>query len=382
MSVCIQQTLSTPLKLGFIGGGVNSAVGYTHYVASQLDSKWQVTSGYFSRHADVNYQTALSWHISEFKEYDCWQHYVDEEGKRLDAIVILTPTPQHAEQVIYLLEKGIPVICEKALTASVQDSMTIHRALKNTKGFLAITFNYSGYSMVRELRSRIAQGELGYIHQIQVEMQSDAFINKSSKGKPQNWRLEDGTIPTILLDLAVHLHHLVYYITGKSPISVMGKFHNFSQYKGIIDDAHLLVNYTDNMSATYWVSKSAYGHKNGLRIRVYGELGSAEWFQEHPDQLIVSNNSSLVTHYNRGTAIHQDKIIERFKPGHPTGFIEAFANLYSDMADNLLRFKKTPENFSFDENVFGWQHAHEGLNLLQAATLSDQKKCWCLLETQ
>ena len=112
MSVCIHQSSSTPLRLGFIGGGVNSAVGYAHYVASQLDSKWQVMSGYFSRHADVNYQTALSWHIPEFKAYDCWQDYVDEEGKKLDAIVVLTPTPQHAEQVIYLLENGIRIICE------------------------------------------------------------------------------------------------------------------------------------------------------------------------------------------------------------------------------------------------------------------------------
>jgi predicted dehydrogenase len=381
MSISIKQPLPKPLRLGFIGGGVNSAVGYAHYVASQLDNKWQVVSGFFSRHSDINRQTAESWHIPEFEQYASWQQYVDQELQHLDAIVVLTPTPQHVEQVCYLLERGVPVICEKALTASVPDSMKIHEVLTHTNGFLAVTFNYSGYSMVRELKARIAQGDLGKIHLVQVEMQSDAFINKASKGKPQEWRLQDGAIPTILLDLAVHLHHLVYFITENYPVSVLAEFNNFSSYKGIVDDAHLLVNYTNDMRASYWVSKAAYGHKNGLKVRVYGELGSAEWFQEHPDQLIIANESSVVTQYNRGTAIHQDKIVERFKPGHPTGFVEAFANLYSDIADNLAKFKLNSSDFKFDETVFGWEHAHEGLELLQTASQSHQQRAWCRLNS-
>lgn len=381
MSVMIQQTLAKPLRLGVIGGGVNSAVGYAHYVASQLDNKWQIVSGYFSRDPETNLKTALAWHIPEFKQYPSWQDYVMSENQGLDAIVVLTPTPQHAEIVSFLLENGIAVICEKALTASVEDSNKIKASLDKSAGFLAVTFNYSGYSMVRELKSRIANGELGRILQVQIEMQSDAFINKASKGKPQDWRLKDGPIPTILLDLAVHLHHLVHYVTAQTPMSVLAEFNNFSLYKNIVDDAHLWIEYSENMRASYWVSKSAYGHKNGLRIRVYGEKGSAEWFQEQPDQLMVANEASVVTLYNRGNALNQDKIVERFKPGHPTGFIEAFANLYSDIADNLARYKLNPSQFEFDENVFGWAHAHEGLNLLQTATRSNTEGCWCNLKS-
>lgn len=376
MSKVIEQPLAKPLNLGVIGGGVNSAVGYAHHVASQLDNKWRVVSGFFSRDPEMNRKTAESWHIPNFRPYNDWQSYIQTEKKALDAVVVLTPTPSHNEIVCALLKQGIPVICEKALTASLDESEQIGKVLKQEKGFLAVTFNYSGYSMVRELRKRALDGSLGIITQIQVEMQSDAFINQAAQGSPQPWRLKDGEIPIILLDLAVHLHHLVHFVTDKHPRKVLGDFHHFARFPGIVDDAYLWVDYDDDVKASYWVSKAAYGHKNGLRIRVFGTEGSAEWFQETPDQLMVANVDSVMMHYNRGTAVHQDQIVERFKPGHPTGFVEAFANLYSDIADNLTRYLDSPSDFEFDDYVFGWEHAHEGLNMLQKATESNQKRAW------
>lgn len=376
MSKQIQQPLAQPLKLGVIGGGVNSAVGYAHYVAAQLDNKWQIISGFFSRDPETNRQTAEAWHIPNFAQYDSWQTYIQAEKQNLDAVVVLSPTPKHAEMVCYLIEQGIPVICEKAMTANTNDSLKIKHALDQFGGFLAITFNYSGYSMVRELKKRIQDGELGKLLQIQIEMPSDAFINQMAQGKPQDWRLADGEIPTILLDLAVHLHHLIGFVSEKIPQKVMADFHHFSKFDGIIDDAYIWGNYSDDMKASIWLSKTAYGYKNGLNIRVFGDQGSAQWYQETPDILKITNRESVEMQYNRGNALNQDSIVERFKPGHPTGFVEAFANLYSDIADNLCRYQSQPEKFEFDEQVFGWDHAHEGLMMLKKATESSKKGCW------
>lgn len=376
MAKLIQQPLAQPLRLGVLGGGVNSAVGYAHYVAAQLDNKWQIVSGFFSRDPVTNRQTAEAWHIPEFKQYPSWQAYIEAEAKGLDAVVVLSPTPQHTPMVCQLLELGVPVICEKAMTATLADSAKIQAALQASKGFMAVTFNYSGYSMVRELKKRIQAGELGKLLQIQIEMPSDAFINQTAQGKPQDWRLADGEIPTILLDLAVHLHHLIYFVSEQTPLKVMADFNHFSKFDGIIDDAKIWAKYTQQMQASIWLSKTAYGHKNGLKIRVYGDQGSASWYQETPDELVITNRESVQMTYNRGNAHHQDWVVERFKPGHPTGFIEAFANLYSDIADNLVRFKGTPDNFELDENVFGWAHADEGLRMLKTSVEAAQTGCW------
>lgn len=376
MSKFIQQPLAQPLKLGVLGGGVNSAVGYAHYVASQLDNKWQVVSGFFSRNPLINRQTAEAWHIPNFKQYETWQDYIQAEKAQLDAVVVLSPTPQHSAMVRYLIEQGVAVICEKAMTADLADSLLIKQTLDQYGGFLAITFNYSGYSMVRELKQRVQSGELGKLLQVQIEMPSDAFINQAAQAKPQDWRLADGSIPTILLDLAVHLHHLIYFVTEKHPLKVMADFHHFSKFDGIIDDAYIWAKYCDDMKASIWLSKTAYGYKNGLKIRLFGDQGSAEWFQEIPDQLTVTNRESVVMQYNRGNALNQGWVVERFKPGHPTGFIEAFANLYSDIADNLIRYQQQPQGFVFDGTVFGWEHAHQGLKMLNSAVESDNSQAW------
>lgn len=380
MPKLIEQPLAKTLRLGVLGGGINSAVGYAHYVASQLDNKWQIVSGFFSRDPQTNQQTAEAWHIPNFKQYHDWQAYIQAEKANLDAVVVLSPTPQHAHMACYLIENGIPVICEKAMTANVADSFKIKQALDQFGGFLAITFNYSGYSMLRELKKRIQQRELGKLLQIQIEMPSDAFINQAAQSKPQDWRLADGEIPMVLLDLAVHLHHLIHFVSEKTPHQVMADFHHFSRFEKIVDDAYLWVKYSDDMKASIWLSKTTYGHKNGLKLRVYGDQGSAQWYQESPDELLMTNRESVQMRYNRGNALNQDMIMERFKPGHPTGFVEAFANLYSDVADNLCRFRKTPQEFEFDESVFGWQHAHEGLMMLKKATESNQKGCWVKIE--
>ncbi len=363
-----------PLRLGFIGGSIQSAVGLTHCTASQLDNRWQLVSGCFSQYKKISSETGLRWGLPEHKIFSNWKEYIISEKQHIDAIVVLTPTPEHHIVVTYLLENNIPVICEKAMAADLQKSDIIRAALDKYKGFLAITFNYSGYPMVRELRRHVLDNRLGNLTQIQIEMPSDAFIQAEEKMSPQAWRLSDGKIPTILLDLAVHLHHLTSFLTNLKPLSVNADFHHFSIFNDIIDNAYIWVNYEQNFRCSMWVSKTALGHRNGLKLRLFGDQGSAEWYQEEAEKLhLFSKNSTKIT-YDRGNCSYQDEIRERFKPGHPAGFIEAFANLYSDIADALIDYKNNNDWSS--SYVFDWQHANEGLMLLQAASVANQTRLW------
>lgn len=371
---------ASKLKLGFIGGGINSAVGQTHKIASQMDERWVLEAGCFSRDPEINHSTSNHWHIQHHRLYADSTEMLQQEKGKLDAVAILTPTPSHAELVIQAIEQGYAVICEKSLAASAVDAEKIEQAVTTHQGFLAVTYNYTGYPMIRELQQLIQQGEIGKLHQIHIEMPQEGFQKLNAAGKsivPQTWRLQDGTIPTISLDLGVHLVHMIGFLSGETPLEVMATESNYGNFKGIIDNISCLSKYTGGLSCQLWYSKTALGQSNGLKVRVYGATGSAEWLQMEPEYLILNNQAGEKKVITRAS----NRVIEsikpnynRFKAGHPSGFIEAFANYYTDLADSLIEFQ-TKGTFS-SPWIFTAKEALSGLLMLEAMTNSAKNNCW------
>ena len=234
--------------------------------------------------------------------------------------------------------------------------------------------------MVRELRQRILDGQFGKIQQLHIEMPQEGFVRPPAiAGKaapPQSWRLKDDFIPTICLDLGVHLHHLSYFLTDGEAETVNAEFNTFSQYQDIVDNVAMWLQFSDGMTTNFWMSKTAIGRRNGLRIRLFGEQGSAEWFQMEPEQLQIATMDGTQMIIDRGgqAGVAAEGRYNRMKVGHPSGFIEAFANLYSDFADALLEWRKTRRHTN--PYVFGIEHAVDGLALFHAARLSSSSRRW------
>jgi predicted dehydrogenase len=369
-----------PLKVAFIGGGETSAVGYVHFAASQLDNNFQVIAGAFCRSSEANESTAQRWNIDSDRVYNCWRALIEKEADNVDAFVVLTPTPDHLKMLTVLLDKNLPIICEKSLVVGPKEMAVLKKHYQADKHFLAVTFNYSGYAMVRELKHKIANGELGKIQKIHLEMPQEGFRRPpdiaGKTAKPQAWRLCDGELPTICLDLGVHLHHLSSFLLNVEPSETIAEFSNHSQYPELVDDIQMLIRYPNNIKGSMWMSKTAIGHRNGLQIRIYGEKGSAKWLQLNPDELALSFNDGRREILDRASDCHHagDFKYNRMKPGHPTGFVEAFANLYRDIAISLHAFKNNKTIQS--PYVFGVEHAADGLNLFKAAKESIHSGRW------
>jgi predicted dehydrogenase len=363
--------IMTPLKIGFIGGGLNSAVGYTHYTSSHLDGLFRLVAGCFSRDPEINVATAGRYSVDPSRTYATWKQLVETEKDRLDAVVVLTPTPSHAEIVAALLEAKLPVICEKALAISVAECTAIAHNVEEHKGFLAVTYNYSGYPMFRELVARCRAGELGRLHQIQVEMPQEGFLRRQAgtqAPRPQAWRCVDYEIPTVSLDLGVHLHHLVDVVCGGlKPIRVAAAQSHTGLVAGVVDNVNALSLYQEDLLVNAWYGKTALGVRNGLRLRVYGSEGSGEWLQCEPERLTLAHadgSNIVLDPGSPGLLEANQPRYQRFKPGHPGGFIEAFANLYADIAAALQLRKGIGKGPSGP--VLGPSHALEGLQWLQA----------------
>lgn len=371
------------LKLAFIGGGLNSAVGYAHFCASQLDGRFKVVAGCFSRHKDINQSTAQNWGVERI--YSDYFKLLEQEKCKVDAIVILTPTNKHFEVVIKALELNIPIICEKSLVDNSKDAHEILN-LYSKDSFIAVTYNYTGYPMVRELKGLIEKGFLGKVHRIQIEMPQEGFIRLGLDGgkiQPQDWRLSDNQIPVISLDLGVHLYDMVQFLTGESPIAVLSEESTNGRFEQVKDDISCIAKYTNDLTVNMWFSKCALGNSNGLKFSLYGSKASASWTQTNPEELSIAFMDGSRKIIDRGVPaiIANQQRYNRFKVGHPSGFIEAFANLYSDIADQLLEKKKLKLQIR-EKYIQSLRDSVDGLIFFQNAHISHIEKKWIFFDEE
>ncbi|MBI5087825.1 MAG: Gfo/Idh/MocA family oxidoreductase [Actinobacteria bacterium] len=283
--------------------------------------------------------------------------------------------------MLALLEAGFDVISEKALAGSSRSADALHAAAQSAGRFLAVTFNYSGYPMVRELRARVQAGEFGRIVAANVEMPQEGFLRVNVEGQPiqpQEWRQRDGSIPTVSLDLGTHTHHLARFILGADPLELVATQAHHGRVSTVADYVSCIARYPDGVDVDMWYGKCALGNRNGLRMRVYGETASAEWLQTNPEELRIADaqaNIRIIDRVSPGTRVASDVRYERFKVGHPAGFLEAFANLYWDLADCLVEFRETGRYTS--DYVYGAAEAADGLRMLEAIAESSARHEWC-----
>ncbi len=371
------------LRVGFIGGGGSSAVGRVHRSAIELDQNFELVSGCFSRNYQESKNSALLYAVSPSRAYSSIDDFLVKEVDEIDAVIILTPQDQHFEHVSKCIKYGLPVICEKSLVSTYDQAISLKEILSHSEGFLAVTYNYTGYPMVREMKSLVSSGAIGDVQQIQIEMPQEGFARLSPDGKsipPQNWRLKDGPLPVLSLDLGVHIHMLIRFIAGQSPEEVVAISSSRGNFE-VIDNIQAIVKYSDGMHCGIWYSKSALGYSNGLRVRVFGSKGALEWLQEEPDKLNYFDNTGnrfVITRASSLCSVSCLSRYQRFKAGHPTGFLEAFANYYVDIA-NQIWLHKVNKMVPFGDYTFGIEESIEGLKLLEAISKSSSSRSWELV---
>jgi predicted dehydrogenase len=368
------------LSLGFVGGAPNSAAGYAHFAAARMDNLWSLDAGAFSTHEEVNRHAGAVYGVDASRTYAGLEELLAVEVDRLDAVALLTPTPLHYEMTLSCLRAGLPVICEKALALSSAQAREIQTVCEERGGFLAVIYNYSGYPMVRELRRLIRDGVLGDILHFQAEMPQEGYLRTDAQGsKPnvQGWRLQDGPVPTLHLDLAVHLHELVHYLTGLKPLEVVADQSSRGWFD-VVDNVSCLARYSGDVKGQLWFSKCALGHRNGLRLRIYGREASAEWYQMNPEQLLISHRDGRREIRDRASSVvAAEARYQRFKVGHPAGFIEALGNLYADIHAALQAYISIGTYESSE--IYGASLAIDGLRFMEGMVDSCRTGAWASL---
>lgn len=328
--------MSKRLDIAIIGGGIDSEIGATHINAINLTKKFNIVAGVFSLSNQLNLQSAKKYNV---KNYYSNIDQLLKNHKNLSGIILLTPFIGRLKLLKTIIKKKIPLVSEKPFLSSISEGNKIKKISK--KNFITVTYNYTGYPMVREIKYLVESNFFGNIKKIFIEMPSGPFLEKKTKVK--KWRLKDHIIPNTLLDLGSHTLSIIYFLTKQFPAKFISKKSSHGKYKNLIDDLMVFGELEKKINFNIWISKSALGYDNGLSIRVFGSKASCKWLQTDPENLEVSTNDKKKFIINRGsylTKVSKKKRYNNFKSGHPSGFLEAFSNLYEDIFDAIVKYKK------------------------------------------
>ena len=372
---------SSPIRLGMVGGGEGAFIGAVHRMAARLDGHYHLVAGALSSTPEKSRRSGKALALDPKRIYDDFATMARREARLKDgieAVSIVTPNHMHAPAAAAFLKAGIHVICDKPLTTTLKEARKL-KALADRSGLIfAVTHNYTGYPMVRHAREMVRSGELGDIRVIHVEYPQDWLtepIEKSGQ-KQADWRTDPQRSGAggCVGDIGTHAYNLADFIFGVPVTELCADLTTFVPGRKLDDNVQILLRYENGARGMLWASQVAPGNENNLKIRIYGTKGGIEWRQEHPNQLSYTPFGKPTQIISRGTGAANASAarVTRIPAGHPEGYLEGFATIYTEVAEAIraARQGQQPDNAvnfpTIDDGV-------KGVAFIEAAVKSSAK---------
>ena len=374
--------MERPLRLGMVGGGRGAFIGGVHRLCARMDGQYELVAGALSSDPQRAKESGADLGLAGTRVYTNFVEMAAAEAKRSDgieAVSIVTPNDSHHAIARAFLDRGIDVICDKPMTTTIADALDLVQAVRRTGLIFGVTHNYTGYPMVRQAREMIAAGELGTIRVVNVEYVQDWLTTKveDTGQKQATWRVDPARAGAggSLGDIGTHAHNLACFVTGLAVRELAADVSRFVPGRKLDDNAHILLRFENGARGMLWSSQVAPGNENGLRLRVYGEKAGLEWQQEHPNQLRFAPVGQPPRVLSRGGPSLGSAAARatRIPSGHPEGYLEGFANLYRDLAEQIRarRAKRAPDRAAL--LVPTVEEGAHGVKFIHAAVESSAK---------
>ncbi|MBI1773892.1 MAG: Gfo/Idh/MocA family oxidoreductase [Proteobacteria bacterium] len=327
-----------------IGGGEGAFIGAVHRIAARLDDRYVFLAGALSATAEKARRSGLALGLDPERAYPDFDRMILGERGRADgieAVAIVTPNHMHAPAAAACLKAGLHVICDKPLALNLTEGKRLKKLARGRKLVFAVTYNYTGYPMVRQARAMVAAGALGRLRVVQVEYPQEWLSEALEKTgqKQAGWRTDPSRSGAggCIGDIGTHAFNLAEFVTGLRASELSADLTTFVKGRRLDDNVQMLLRFEGGARGMLWASQVAPGHENGLRLRVYGEKGGIEWVQAEPNHLRWSPFGKPVEIMTRGGAGADPAAtrVIRIPGGHPEGYLEAFATLYREIADAI-----------------------------------------------
>jgi predicted dehydrogenase len=357
-----------PIPLGMIGGGQGAFIGAVHRMAARLDQSFTLVAGALSSRPEVSLASAAALGIASDRAYGTWQKMAKAEPERPDgirAVAIVTPNHMHLAPALAFMRAGIHVICDKPLSATLEEAEAFAAEAATLPARFLLTHNYTGYPLIRQARAMVAAGQLGALRLVQVEYPQD-WLATEVHSKQADWRTDPARSGAggSIGDIGTHAYNLARFVTGLVPEAISADLHSFVPGRAVDDNVNMLLRFENGARGMLWASQVAVGHENGLRLRVYGDRAAIDWVQAEPNGMWFSQLGQPRQWLTRGgpSAFGEGAGV-RIPAGHPEGFIEAFATLYQDFAEVIRADRTNPLLPTLDDGI-------EGMRFISAAIRS------------
>lgn len=336
-------TLGRRLRLAVVGGGPGSFIGAMHRQAARLDDRYEIVTGVFSSDSEKSKQAGRDLGMDPDRLYSSVPEMLEVESSRgdaIDVVAIMTPNDSHFEYSVAALKRGFDVICDKPMTNTLEEAEALHKTVQETGLVFCLTHNYTGYPMIRQAKAMVQDGQLGTIRLVQVEYVQGGKADES-KPMPEvmTWKYDPvrGGPSRVMGDIGTHAHNLTRFITGLEVDEVAAEIGNIVPGRLIHDYAGALLRFDNGARGSFWVTQAAAGMENCLWIRVSGSKGTVEWMQEFPQVLTFRplHGPSQNRTPNGPDTLPLSARSTRLVAGHPEGFPDGFANIYSDAAEAI-----------------------------------------------
>jgi predicted dehydrogenase len=334
------------LRMGMVGGGRDAFIGAVHRRAAMLEGAVDLVAGAFSSTPEKSLASGKDLYIDESRIYGSYQEMIEKElalpeDERIDFVSIVTPNHMHYPVAKAFVEAGFHVACDKPMVHTVEQAMDLIKAVKEHDVVFAVTYNYTGYPMVKQARCMVENGELGKIQKVIVEYPQGWLLDRieNEGSKQAAWRTDPSRsgISGCIGDIGSHCENLVSYITGLELDTICADLTTFAPGRLLDDDGNILLRFKNGAKGVLTASQISPGQENSLSIRVWGTKKGLEWHQENPNYLYVRSNDGPEQIYKRGNGYlcEAAQAGSRIPSGHPEAFIEAFGNIYKNFTDTI-----------------------------------------------
>src|SRR5271155_4085226 len=368
------------IRLGMVGGGEGAFIGAVHRLAARMDGHYDLVAGALSSPPDKARRSGEALGLAPDRVYPDYESMAKAEAARpdgIEAVAIVTPNHVHAGPTYAFLKAGIHVICDKPLTLSLAEAKKMKEAVEQSGLIFALTHNYTGYPLVRRMREMVRAGEIGEIRLVQAEYPQDWLTGptEATGNKQAEWRVDPARSGAggALGDIGTHAYNLADYVGGIELSELAAELTSFGAGRKLDDNVQIMLRYANGARGALWASQVAPGNENGLMLRVYGTKGGMHWRQDNPNYLTWSPFEKSARIVTRGgpDAGEAAARVTRVPPGHPEGYLEGFANIYSEVAVAIraARVGKKPSRAVHFPTI---EDGVKGLAFIEAAVKSSK----------